>query len=95
MPEEVLLDQNAESAKHEYYSVADVSVSDDGTRLAYSEDTVGSELYDIRVVDLATRRQLLAKPIGNTSGSIEWAADNKTFFYVTINDKHRPYKVSC
>lgn len=93
VPEEVLLDENAEATKHEYFSVADVSVSDDGQRLGYSEDTVGNELYNIRIVELSTRRQLLSKPIGNTSGSIEWAADNKTFFFVTQDDKRRPYKV--
>jgi oligopeptidase B len=92
VPEEVLLDENAEAARHEYYTVGDVSVSDDGKRLGYSEDTVGSELYTVRIIDLATRRQLLSKPIGNTSGAIEWAADNKTFFFVTNDDKQRPYK---
>ena len=70
-----------------------MSVSDDGKRLAYSEDTVSSELCHVRVIDLATRRQLLTKPIPNTSGSVEWAADGKTFFYVIQDDKHRPYKV--
>jgi oligopeptidase B len=72
--------------------VSDVSVSDDGKLLGYSEDTVGNELYSMKVIDLSTRKQLLSKPIGNTSGSIEWAADNKTFFYVTLDDKQRPYK---
>jgi oligopeptidase B len=92
VPEEVILDENAEAAKHAYYSVVDVSVSDDGKLLGYSEDTVGNELYSIRIIELSTRKQLLSKPIGNTTGAIEWAADNKTFFFIIQDDKQRPYK---
>ena len=33
--------------------------------------------------DLATGRQLLAKPIADTAGNVAWASDNKTLFYVT------------
>lgn len=94
VPEEVILDENVMALKHKYYSVCDVSLSENGKLLAYSEDTVGNELYSIRAMDLSTRKQLLSKPIGNTSGAIEWAADNNTFFYITQDDKQRPYRVS-
>lgn len=92
-PEEVLLDENKEAAKHAYYAVADVSVSDDGKTVAFSEDTVGSELYSLRVLNATSRKPLLEQPITNTQGQVEWAADSTTFFYVTQDAKQRPYKV--
>lgn len=49
MPEEILLDQNKEAAKHSFYMVGGLSVSLDTTQLAYSEDTNGSEKYTIYV----------------------------------------------
>jgi protease II len=93
VPEEVLLDENKEAAKHAYYQVADVSISNDGKLVAFSEDTVGSELYSLRILDVATRRPQLAAPIPNTQGQVEWASDSRTFFYVTQDEKQRPNKV--
>eukprot|EP00892_Ulva_mutabilis_P011782 jgi/Ulvmu1/8977/UM005_0068.1 len=91
--EEVLLDENAEARKHEYYDVHDVSVTDDGCVVAFSEDTVGSELYSVRVVDTATRKPLLQEGPTKTTGQVEWAADNSTFFYVAQDEKQRPFQV--
>jgi oligopeptidase B len=93
--EEILLDENKEAAKHSYYQVASVSVSENTKLMAYSEDTVGSERYSLAFVDIATRKSLLQRPITNTAGHVEWAADNTTFFYVELDEKHRPYKVQC
>jgi oligopeptidase B len=49
MPEEVVLDQNKEAAKHTFYMVGGLSYSLDATKIAYSEDTNGSEKYTIYV----------------------------------------------
>lgn len=93
IPEEILLDENVEARKHEYYDVHDVSVTDDGRIVAFSEDCVGSELYSLRIVDVATRKSLLKKGPTKTTGQVEWAADNSTFFYVASDEKQRPFKV--
>lgn len=93
VPEEVLLDENVEARKHDYYDVHDVSVTDDGRVVAFSEDCVGSELYSVRIVDTATRRPLLPAGPTKTTGQVEWAADNSTFFYVAQDQKQRPYQV--
>ena len=52
--EEVLLDHDALARDHDFYSVGGISVSPDGTLLAYSTDTVGNERYVLQVKDLAT-----------------------------------------
>jgi len=49
VPEEVLLDENAEAAKHRFYSLGGLAVSGDHATAAYAEDTDGSEKYTIFV----------------------------------------------
>ena len=49
-------------------------------------------MYTIRVMDLETRA-LLADEIPNTYYSLEWANDNRTFFYTTLDAAKRPHQV--
>ena len=51
-----MLDHDALARGHDFYSVGGVSVSPDGTLLAYSTDTVGNERYVLQVKDLTHRR---------------------------------------
>jgi protease II len=92
-PEEVLLDENKEAAKHSFYNTGAVSVSPDNSLLCFAEDTVGGEKYNVRVIDLKTRKSILAQPIGDCSGNVVWAADSKTVFFAKQDDKMRPYQV--
>jgi len=78
--EEVILNQNELAAGHDYYSISDLSVSDDNRLLAYGEDSVSRRRYTIYVKDLVTGK-LVGNPIANTEGEATWANDNKTFFY--------------
>jgi oligopeptidase B len=78
--EEILLDQNELAKGHDYYSIGDLSVSDDNKLLAYSEDSVSRRRYTIYVKDL-TSGKFVGAPIANTEGEATWANDNKTFFY--------------
>ncbi len=55
-------------------------------------DFEGDEKYTVRVKNLDTG-ELLADEIPNTSSTLEWAADNATFFYTTLDEALRPYKV--
>lgn len=43
--------------------VAGFATSPDHARLAYAVDTVGGEKFTLHVLDLATRRELLTRPI--------------------------------
>ncbi len=62
-PEEILLDENAEAEQHKFYMTAAVEESPDQKLLAYAEDTKGGEKFTLRVIDIATREQLMAEPI--------------------------------
>jgi len=91
-PEQVLLDVNKLAEGHEYCNLGVYSVSPDHSSLAYSVDTTGAETYDLYIKNLATG-ELYPDVIPNTSYSCEWASDNKTVFYTTMDDTKRPDKV--
>ncbi|CAG9465300.1 unnamed protein product [Pedinophyceae sp. YPF-701] len=93
VPEEVLLDENAVAAKYKFYMTRGVSVSPDHKYMAWGEDTVGGEKFDLHVKEIATGREVLKRPITATSGNVAWASDNKTLFYVTKDKLDRPEKV--
>ena len=91
-PEEVLLDCNQLAEGHKYFRLGAFIASPNHRLLAYSVDFEGDEKYTVRVKNLDTG-DLLADEIPNTSSSLEWAADNATFFYTILDDALRPYKV--
>ncbi|MFN8413418.1 MAG: S9 family peptidase [Anaerolineales bacterium] len=96
--EEILLDQNQLAEGHEFCSVSAFAISPDGTKLAYSVDFEGAEVYTIHIKDLETS-SLYPESIHRVLGSvyfpmgIEWANDSQTFFYVTLDEYHRADKV--
>jgi len=84
--EEIVLDINVEAEKHAYYQATGLTLSDDQNLLAYGEDKVSRRIYTLRVKDLRTG-EMLSDEIPATSGSYEWAADNKTLFYVKLEEE--------
>jgi oligopeptidase B len=90
-PEELLLDQNVLAEGQSYFQVGIFKVSPNHQLLAYSVDTAGSEIYTIFFKDLATGA-LLPDQLSNTYYGVEWANDNRTLFYNTLDDALRPYK---
>ena len=90
--EEILLDGNILGEGKPYFRVGNFVVSPNHRLLAYSVDFEGDEMYTIRVMDLETRA-LLADEIPNTYYSLEWANDNRTFFYTTLDAAKRPHQV--
>ncbi len=91
-PEEILLDANALAAGQKYFRIGNFSISPDHRLLAYSTDVEGDEAHTIFVKDLTTG-ELLPDRITNTYYSLEWANDNRTFFYTVIDPARRPYRV--
>jgi oligopeptidase B len=79
--EEVLLDVNAMAAGKDYYAVGARDISPDNRLLAYADDSNGRRQYTIRFKDLATSKTL-PDVISDSSGSMAWADDNRTLFYV-------------
>lgn len=91
-PEEILLDENEEATKSEFYKVGGFEVSPDHKLLAFGEDTEGGERYTLRVRDIATAKDVGTR-VPKTSVDLAWANDNKTLFYVSRDEIERPYKV--
>ena len=89
--EEILLDCNSLAEGQEYFSLAYDIVSPDASLLAFAIDTDGSEVYTLRFKDLRTGTTL-ADAIPNVYYSGAWAG-NKTFFYTTLDETKRPYRL--
>ncbi|MEW5811191.1 MAG: S9 family peptidase [Actinomycetota bacterium] len=87
--EQILLDENVEAEGHDFFSLGAASVSVDGNVLAYSVDVVGDERYTLRFKDLRTGQRYDDEIVGIGAG-VTWAADNKTVYYVTVDDAWRP-----
>ncbi|MEZ5815779.1 MAG: S9 family peptidase [Hyphomicrobiaceae bacterium] len=90
--ETVLLDGNAEAQGKAYWQLGGGSHSHDHRLMAYAVDDKGSELFTVRIRDLATGKDL-DDCIPDTRGGVVWARDGKTFFYVRLDDNHRPLYV--
>ena len=90
--DEVLLDADQEAAGTAYFDLAGTAHSPDHARLAWSADRSGSELYTIRVRDLATGRDGLDEVLA-TSGDVIWTHDGASFYYVEVDTNHRPVRV--
>jgi oligopeptidase B len=71
---------------HDYFSATNFNISPDNHLLAYGVDTVSRRQYTIYIKDLVTG-ETYPEAIYPTSGSSEWAQDNKTLFYTETNPK--------
>jgi oligopeptidase B len=91
-PEEILFDQNAMAEGHDYFEMGTMSVSEDHTLAAYSEDFTGAESYTMRVKDLATGENL-PDVLEGTYYSFAWANDGRSFYYTTHDESMRPHKI--
>jgi oligopeptidase B len=88
-PEQILIDGNREAAGQAYWQLGAAAHSPDHRFLAYAVDDRGSELFTIRIRDLATGHDL-ADAIPDTRGAPVWAQDSKTLFYVRLDANQRP-----
>ncbi len=75
-----------------YFSLGSISVSRNDELMAYSIDLKGSEYYDIFLRNLSTNK-LIEEKIENTSGSVTWSLDSKSFFYMPLDKYHRSKKI--
>lgn len=95
-PEQVLLDVNALAEGNEFCSVTGLEISPDGRRMTYCVDFQGRRFYSLCVKDLAGG-EVHKDLVPAMSGSVVWADDNRTLFYVqqdenTLRD-HLVYKL--
>ncbi|MEP6535476.1 MAG: S9 family peptidase [Bryobacteraceae bacterium] len=80
-PEEVLLDLNELGKGRKFVGVGGFALSDDQNLLAYTVDYSGFRQFALRVKDLRTG--LTLPDTAERVTTFDWAADNKTLFYVT------------
>ncbi|MGD1880604.1 MAG: S9 family peptidase [Kiloniellaceae bacterium] len=90
--EEVLLDGNREAEGTSFFRVHGCEHSPDHRLLAYAVDRNGSETCRINVKNLESGA-VLPDTLEEAQGSLAWANDGQTLFYVTLDAEHRPSKV--
>ena len=90
--EEILLDQNRLASGQKYCSIGEFKVSPDHSLLAFAVDFNGSEKHMLVFKDLING-QMLPDTILNVSYGLEWASDNRTIFYTTLDTILRPDKL--
>ncbi len=78
---EIFFDANERAKGHAYYHVTGLKISPDDRYLAFNKDTRGRRLYTLRFKDLKTGK-ILDEAIPGVSGSVAWANDSQTLFYV-------------
>ncbi len=89
---EIVLDGDELSAKHDYFKFGGARHSPDHKLQAWSADIKGSEYFTIRVRNWADRTDH-DDLVEETDGAVVWSADSKAFFYVKLDDNHRPMQV--
>lgn len=87
--EQTVLDQNLEADGHDFFALGAASISPDGNVLAYAVDVVGDERYTLRFKDLTTG-ELYPDEIAGIAAGVTWATDNRTVYYLTVDDAWRP-----
>ena len=87
-PDELILDEVALAAGHEYFRLGAIAVSNDGKLLAWSVDDNGSERFTARIKVIATG-EVLPDEIPGTLSSLIWVAQDKGLVYSLANEQWR------
>jgi oligopeptidase B len=88
----IVLDGDKLAANHSYFKFGGARHSPDHRLEAWSADITGSEYFSIRVRDWASGADS-ADLVEETDGGVVWTLDSKAFFYVKLDDNHRPMQV--
>jgi oligopeptidase B len=89
---QIVLDGDALAADHEYFKFGGARHSPDHRLEAWSADIKGSEYFSIRVRDWADGADR-DDVVEETDGAVVWSKDALSFFYVKLDDNHRPMQV--
>ena len=94
--DQLLLDQNVEASRHEFFDLGAFELSPDHRLLAWSADVNGDEHYTLRVRDVNDpnqHRELEDELHDTTWAGLAWSADASHLFYVEADEQERPYRV--
>ncbi|MFN9580469.1 MAG: S9 family peptidase [Novosphingobium sp.] len=87
-PDELILDEVALAAGHEYFRLGAIAVSNNGKLLAWSVDDNGSERFTARIKVIATG-EVLPDEIPGTLSSLIWVAGDRGLVYSLANEQWR------
>lgn len=88
--EQILLDDNAEAAGHDFFALGSFDISADGNLLLFGVDTEGDERYTIRVRSLTDDGATFPDLIAGTAGGALFDPRGSFIFYTTVDDAWRP-----
>jgi oligopeptidase B len=88
----IILDGDQLAADYSYFKFGGARHSPDHALEAWSADIAGSEYFSIRVRNWADGTDS-ADLVEETDGGVVWTLDSKAFFYVKLDDNHRPMQV--
>jgi oligopeptidase B len=89
---EIVLDGDALAADYKYFKFGRSRHSPDHKLQAWSADTKGSEYFTIRVRNWVDGVDL-DDVVEETDGAVVWNAASTAFYYVKLDDNHRPMQV--
>lgn len=95
LPDEVVyMDENVWAGGHDFFSTGSLEVSPSEDLLAYTVDTTGSELYQLRVLRISTGSVVFqgADDLILTRDAA-WGLDDDTLFYSKSDETERSYQV--
>ncbi|HXW18972.1 MAG TPA: S9 family peptidase [Roseiarcus sp.] len=90
--ETILLDGDALAEGKTFFNLFYARHAPDHARIAWSCDDKGSELFTIRVREIASGADL-PDQVENSTGLMVWTADSSAFLYVGVDESHRPCRV--
>ena len=89
---ETIFNAQKKSEGEKFFNLASVCHSHDHRFIAYNIDKNGSENYFLSVENLENKK-ILTKEIPQTTGEIIWDTDNKSIYYIGLDNNHRPNKI--
>ncbi|MGH8928959.1 MAG: oligopeptidase B, partial [Acidimicrobiia bacterium] len=91
-PEEVYLDQNLLAAGQDFCAIGLIEPAKDQDLIAYSVDHSGNEAFELRFRSLVTGEDFPDRIESTYYGGV-WSTNAEWFFYTTIDEAHRPYRL--
>ncbi|MGZ7042920.1 MAG: S9 family peptidase, partial [Thermoanaerobaculia bacterium] len=89
---QIILDGDALATDSKYFKFGDAQHSPNHRLEAWSADQRGSEYFSIRVRSWADGQDA-ADLIEQTDGTVVWTSDSSAFYYIRLDENHRPLQV--
>ncbi len=90
--DELVLDEPALAAGHDYFRLGGLAISPDGRLAAYTIDDDGSERFKLVVKDIASG-EILETIADNSIGEPVWSEDSTALAWAEVNDNWRPWRI--